>query len=279
MGFLIAAIATTAAGDTPQALKMHKVAIRDVTMNNVVAYTMLIPDGWDFDGHVEWSQEKTPYPQKIIKVTAPDQSRVAFSPAASLVYMRFVAGPSNVRAGLASSHRPRVLPDPALCFRIDRKMFVLQALRDTLGLFHLDLFSRGIQRLVGFATFRRAAHVSGGMRERNTRFRHPDKFHGLLGGDRKWQRFRIGQADVFARENDDPTRDEAEIFAGVEHFREPVHGTLFIGSTHAFDKRADRVVMRVAGTIVNYRFLLNAFLGDREREVNGGSGALAALLQ
>lgn len=52
-------------------------------MDNVVAYTMLVPDGWQFQGHVEWSKDKTPYPQRVIKVTAVDGSWVNFSPALS----------------------------------------------------------------------------------------------------------------------------------------------------------------------------------------------------
>ena len=55
----------------------------------------------------------------------------------------------------------------------------------------------------------------------------------------------------------------------MQHFREPVHGSLFIGRAHAFDKRTDRIVVRIACAIVNDRFLLNAFLGNREREMDG----------
>lgn len=67
-------------------VRLHQVEIRDVNMNNVVAYTMLVPDGWDFQGHVEWSKEKTPYPQRVVKVTASDGSWINFSPAMSFSY-------------------------------------------------------------------------------------------------------------------------------------------------------------------------------------------------
>ena len=147
-------------------------------------------------------------------------------------------------------------------------MFVLEMLRDALCLFHLDLFGRGVQRVVGFAAFRRATHVSGGMRERNTRFGQPDKFDRLLRGDGEWERFRIGQTNVFAGKNDDAPRDETEIFTGMQHFREPVYRAFFVRSAHAFDKCADCVVVRVAGAIVDHGFLLNAFLGNSEREMN-----------
>src|SRR6266536_2414439 len=85
--------------------------------------------------------------------------------------------------------RSHSAPSP---FRIYRKMFVLQMLRDTLGLFHFDLFDCGVQRVVRFATFGCAAHVSGRMRERDARFWHADKFHRLLRRDCQLQRFRIG---------------------------------------------------------------------------------------
>ena len=82
------------------------------------------------------------------------------------------------------------------------------------------------------------------------------------------QRFRVGQADIFAGENDDAARDETEIFAGMQHFREPVDRAFFVRSAHAFDEGADRVVVRVARAIVDDRFLLNAFLGDGEGEMD-----------
>ena len=147
-------------------------------------------------------------------------------------------------------------------------MFVLETLRDPFRLFHFDLFGRGIQLIVGLPTFCGAAHVSRGMSQRNSRFGHADKFHRLLRRYRKLQRFRIGEANVFACENDDAACNEPEIFAGMQHFREPVHRAFLIGSTHAFNKRTDRVVVRIAGTIINDRFLLNAFFGDMKREMN-----------
>src|SRR5207249_7446294 len=77
--------------------------------------------------------------------------------------------------------RSHSAPSP---FRIYRKMFVLQMLGDALGLFHFDLFARGIQRLVRFTALGRAAHVSSSVRKRDARFGHPDKFDGLLRRDR-----------------------------------------------------------------------------------------------
>src|SRR5207249_9865225 len=104
-----------------------------------------------------------------------------------------------------------------LPFRVHREVFVLEMLGDARRSLRFDFFSRGIERVVSFAAFWRAAHVSSRVRKRNSRFGQANKFHGLLRGDRQWQRLRISEADVFARKNDDTPRDEPEIFAGMEH--------------------------------------------------------------
>lgn len=69
-----------------QYVRMRKAEFRDVNMGNVVAYTMLVPDGWQTTGHIEWSNDRTPYPQRKISVTAPDQSRISFIPTMSFHY-------------------------------------------------------------------------------------------------------------------------------------------------------------------------------------------------
>ena len=164
-----------------------------------------------------------------------------------------------------------------LLFGINRKMLVLEMLRDARGLFGLDLFRRFVQRVVSFAAFLCPTHVSGGVGEGNSCFGHADELDGLLRRDREWQRFRIGQTNVFTRENDDAPGDEAKIFAGMQHFREPVHRVLFVRRAHALDERADRVVVGVAGAVVDDRFLLNAFFRDRDGEMNRARANLAAL--
>src|SRR6516165_6972411 len=117
------------------------------------------------------------------------------------------------------------------------------------------------------------------MRERDPRLWHSDKFYCLLSRDRKLQGFGISKANVFAGENDDSPRDEAEVFPSVQHFCQPVHRASFIRTAHAFDEGTDGVVVGIACAIVNDGFLLDAFLGNCEREMNRGTGALVALLQ
>ena len=146
-------------------------------------------------------------------------------------------------------------------------MFVLQFFGHAFGLFGFDLLRRGAKRLVGFAIFWRATHVGGRVGEGNARFRHSDELDGLLRCDGERQRFGIGQADIFARKDDDASRDEAKVFAGVQHFREPVNRAFLVGRAHALDESADRIVVRVADAIVDDGFLLDAFLRDCEIEM------------
>src|SRR5437773_5358634 len=115
-----------------------------------------------------------------------------------------------------------------LPFRVHREVFVLEMLGDARRPLRFDFFSRGIERVVSFAAFWRAAHVSSRVRKRNSRFGQASKFHGLLRCNSEWKRLRIGEADVFARKNDDASRDEAEILAGMEHFGHPVHRSFFV---------------------------------------------------
>lgn len=85
---------TPAGGATgqPDALRFRKVEFRDVTMGGVPAYTMLVPDGWTVDGHIEWSNERPPYPQQKIKITAPDQSSISFNPVAKFEWFETTPG-------------------------------------------------------------------------------------------------------------------------------------------------------------------------------------------
>src|SRR6266571_5920747 len=134
-----------------------------------------------------------------------------------------------MRETIGDQHGPLKLAQVwSLAFRIYREMLVLEVLRDALCLFHLDLFGRGIQRIVSFAAFCSAAHVRGGVSQGNSSFGQADKFDGLLRGDCQWQRFWIGKTNIFTRENDNASRDESEILAGVQHFREPVHSGFFV---------------------------------------------------
>src|SRR6266480_2165030 len=140
----------------------------------------------------------------------------------SLAYHRNSRCFSSARPGSPKRIRPAA-DVRALPFRVHREVFVLEMLGDARRPLRFDFFSRGIERVVSFAAFWRAAHVSSRVRKRNSRFGQANKFHGLLRCNSEWQRLRISEADVFARENDNTPRDETKIFAGVQHFSEPIH--------------------------------------------------------
>ena len=68
--------------------------------------------------------------------------------------------------------------------------------------------------------------------------------------------------------NHDAPGDEARVFAGMNHLRQPVKRRVGVAATHGLDERGNRVVMRVAIAIVNHGFFLDALLGDGQVDVN-----------
>jgi len=81
-----ATVGSSMAEEPPAQIKLRSVEFKDVNMGNVVAYTMLVPEGWKAEGHIEWSNERTPYPQRKIEVIADDNSRIHFLPAMPFAY-------------------------------------------------------------------------------------------------------------------------------------------------------------------------------------------------
>ena len=96
--------AKPAAAAAPAELRMRRVEFRDINMANVVAYTMLVPEGWEPEGHVEWSNDKTPYPQKKFTISGPDGARISFQPAMTFTYSEAsaVAKQEAARLGIRS---------------------------------------------------------------------------------------------------------------------------------------------------------------------------------
>jgi hypothetical protein len=83
---LAASISPSMSAGKPADVKFRHVEFCDIHMDNVVAYTMLVPDGWKAEGHIEWSNQRTPYPQRKISITAKDNSRIQFLPAMAFNY-------------------------------------------------------------------------------------------------------------------------------------------------------------------------------------------------
>ena len=78
------------AGQAGQAgqVKLRTAEFPDVSMGGVVAYTMLVPEGWTSKGEIRWSEGDVVYPQKSIRIESADgRSSVAFFPAMASFYM------------------------------------------------------------------------------------------------------------------------------------------------------------------------------------------------
>ena len=83
------------------------------------------------------------------------------------------------------------------------------------------------------------------MREVERGLGQPDVLDGAGRRFGDEERVRIGEADVFGREDDEPARDEARVLARFEHAREPVQARIGIGAADRLDERGDDVVVLV----------------------------------
>lgn len=132
-----------------------------------------------------------------------------------------------------------------------------------------DIAGSGVDGFVGRVTLGCGGDVDGGVGERDAALGHADEFGSLLRCDGDAEGIRVRETDVFAGGDDDATGDEADIFAGVEHFGQPVDGGVGVAAAHGFDEGADGVVMGVTVSIVDDGFLLDGFFGDGEVDANG----------
>jgi len=145
-----------------------------------------------------------------------------------------------------------------------------------LGEIVLELAQPPLERV----RFRRKRAVDGRLGERVVRLRHPDEVRGLLRGTRDHQGLRIGEANVLPGEDDDAPGDEHRVLAGVDHAHEPVERRVGVGAADALDERRDRVVVLIAGAVVQERPSLHRIadllqadralaVGARHRRVRG----------
>ena len=83
------------------------------------------------------------------------------------------------------------------------------------------------------------------MREVEPGLGHPDELDRArrrVGDD---ERVGVGEPDVLGREDHEPARDEARVFARFDHAREPVEPGVGIGAADRLDERGDDVVVLV----------------------------------
>ncbi len=124
--------------------------------------------------------------------------------------------------------------------------------------------------------FGRGGQVEGGFDDRINAFRQADEGKGLHGRGRHYDPHRVGQADILPGQDDQAAQDEARVFPGVQHFRQPVQGGVRVGAAHRFDEGADRVVMGIPILVVQHRPALDRFLGhlhgdmDHAVRIRGG---------
>jgi len=89
----------------------------------------------------------------------------------------------------------------------------------------------------------------------------------LLRSARDNERLRIGQTDVLSGEDDDAPRDEHRVLTRVDHPHEPVERRVGVGSADALDERADRVVVLIAGAVVQEAAALQSLADIGERDL------------
>ena len=119
------------------------------------------------------------------------------------------------------------------------------------------------------------------MREWDDALGQTDEIDRIFDCERDLQCARIGVADILGGKDDHPARDEERILPGLDHPRHPVKCRIGIAAAHALDERGDDVVMLLAGTIVEQRFVLRrlADVVSDDRAALRGAGQLGSDFQ
>jgi len=75
-----------AGANAPPVMRLKLHAFPDVSMGGATAYTVMLPDGWNSQGKIEWSGGELSYPQPTFEITSPEGGRIRFIPAITLSY-------------------------------------------------------------------------------------------------------------------------------------------------------------------------------------------------
>ncbi|MFM1943063.1 MAG: hypothetical protein RI897_2045 [Verrucomicrobiota bacterium] len=145
---------------------------------------------------------------------------------------------------------------------------ITQVIRDGLGRVFADFVEGCIDGFDDAVAFGGGGYVEGGLSDGYTGFGPADEFGGLEGGGGEDEGGGVGEADVFCCVYDDAAGDESGIFAGVDHFGEPVEGGIWVASAHGFDEGGDCIVVGVTVGAIDHGLFLDTFLGDFESEVD-----------
>ena len=113
-----------------------------------------------------------------------------------------------------------------------------------------------------------AGQVKGGVGEGVEALRQPDPVEGGGAGLHHHHGLGVGQAHVLAGGDQHAAEDEAGVFAGFHHPRQPEEGGIGIGAPQRFDEGADRVEVGIPLFVVEHGSLLDRFLGDRQVDLD-----------
>ena len=149
---------------------------------------------------------------------------------------------------------------------------VLEVARDRNRFPRSNIRQGGIDGLDDAVALVGAGDVDGGLGDRYPGLGPTDELGGLERRVGQHQSHRVGQANVLGGMDDDAAGNEARIFPGVNHLRQPVKRRIDIAATHRLDECGDRVVVRVLVAVVHHRFFLDAVFGNLQGDTNNTVG-------
>ena len=149
---------------------------------------------------------------------------------------------------------------------------VLEMTRDGNCFSRSNISQCGIDGLDDAVALVGACDVDGGLGDRYPRLGPTDKLSGLERRVGQHQSHRVGQANVLGGMDNDAAGNEARIFSGMNHLRQPVKRRIYIAATHRLDECGDRVVVCVLVAVVHHRFFLDAVFCNLQGDTNNTVG-------
>ena len=97
--------------------------------------------------------------------------------------------------------------------------------------------------------------VDDGVRQVYIAFRHPEEVARLIGREGDLEGAAVREADVLAREADQPPRDVERVLARLEHAREPVDGGVGVAVAHRLVQGGNEIIVFLAVFVVEQGLL------------------------
>ena len=130
----------------------------------------------------------------------------------------------------------------------------------------------GIEKAQHAVALLRSRQVKGCLRQRVQALGQAHPLEGCGTGFDHHNRLRVRQAHVLSSGDQHPPEDEAGVFPGFHHPRQPEQGGVRIGSPQGFDESADGVVVGITMLVVEHGPLLDGFLRDRQADADVAVG-------